>query len=211
MTSAQLQELPAPPPTAIPEFKTIPSSLLFGFMVETYVAMGITIYSAADPFRKIVPQKPFLWIPRLPAGLGLDILMTLIEVNGMRGTSFLEPDLCTDLITPPDEPYLMFDIEDGSKYLDTKPSVSEGMIVREGRSPYLTLEGIFHAILFPATLQNHGRNLCGSRHRTFDVPDLFLGQNGPRLQPNITDYSHPHWGAPSCRARYTASDLGACS
>jgi hypothetical protein len=188
--------------------ETIPSRLLFSYMVETFVAKGVTTYAVAEPFRKITPQKPFLWIPGRPSGMSLGKLMGLVEVGGMKGCSFLLECLCADIVTAPAEPYFMFDIEDGGAHLNTRPSLSEARIVAEGRSPYTILEGIFHAMVFPEVFEVFNLNLCGSRYKGDNMPELLLGKNGLHLQSDFMDYPQPNWGAPSCKRRYTAHDLG---
>ena len=186
-----------------------PSHLLFDYMVEKMVAEKIATYEMAAPFRKAIPNRPFLWIPGGLSTLGLGRLMDLVvTVEEVRGVNFLVPQYCSNTVAIPDKPYFMFDIEDGSDRLDVKPSLSEEMIFAEGRSPYTIVEGIIHAVVFPEIFDSHNMSLCGSRYKTDNIPELLLSSGGPRLQSSFTDFSHPLWGAPSCSGRYTGCDLG---
>jgi hypothetical protein len=187
---------------------SLPSPLLFDYMVEKMVAEKITTYEMAAPFRKAIPNRPFLWIPSGLSILELGRLMDLVAVKGIRGINFLIPQYCSDTVAIPAEPYFMFDIEDGGDRLDVKPSLSEARIFADGRSPYTIIEGIVHAVVFPKVFDSHNMNLCGSRHKTDDIPELLLSSKGLRLQSSFMDSPDPRWGAPSCRGRYTAHDLG---
>jgi hypothetical protein len=102
----------------------------------------------------------------------------------------------------------MFDIEDGREHLDTKPSLSAARISANGRSPHSITEGIIHAMIFPEAFDTHNMSLCGSRYKLDTIPELLLGNSGPRLQSSFMDSPHPRFGAPSCKGRYTAQDLG---
>jgi hypothetical protein len=185
-----------------------PSNLLFDYMVEKMVAEKIATYEMAAPFRKAIPNRPFLWIPSGLSALGLGYLMNLVTIKGVRGINFLILQRCSNTVAIPAEPYFMFDIEDGDNYLDVKPSLSEARIFAEGRSPYTIVEGIIHAAIFPEIFDSHNVNLCGSRYKTDDTPELLLSDSGPRLQSSFMDSPHPRWGTPSCRGRYIAHDLG---
>jgi hypothetical protein len=185
-----------------------PSHLLFDYMIEKMVAEKIATYEMAAPFRKTIPNHPFLWIPSGLSLLGLGRLMDLVMAKGVRGVNFLALRYCSNTVAIPTEPYFMFDIEDGSERLDTNPSLSEARIFADGRSPYTIIEGIVHAMIFPEVFDLHNMNLCGSRYKTDNTPELLLSNSGPRLQSSFMNSPHPRWGAPSCKARYTAHDLG---
>jgi hypothetical protein len=187
---------------------SFPSYLIFDYMVEKMVAAKIATYEMAAPFRKAIPHQPFLWIPGRAPGFSLGSLMHLIQARGMTGVNFLMWNHCTDIVTTPSEPYFMFEVEDGGDRLDVKPSLNEAKIFAESRSPYTIVEGIIHAIVFPEIFDSHNMSLCGSRYKTDNTPELLLSDSGPRLQSSFTDSPDPRWGAPSCKGRYTAYDLG---
>jgi hypothetical protein len=189
-------------------YHPFPSHLLFDYMVEKMVTAKIATYEMAAPFRKAIPNRPFLWIPGRAPGFSLGSLMHLIQVRGMTGVNFLMWNHCTDVVTTPSEPYFMFDIEDGGAYLDTKTSLTEARIIAKGRSPYTILEGVFQAMAFSEALETLNMSLCGSRYKLENTPELLLSNSGPRLQSSFTDSPHPRWGTPSCKGRYTARDLG---
>jgi hypothetical protein len=185
---------------------SFPFHLLFDYMVEKMVAEKIATYEMAAPFRKTIPNRPFLWIPSGLSILGLGRLMDLVTAKGIRGVNFLSLQYCSNTVAIPAEPYFMFDIEDGGDRLDVKPSLSEASILSEGRSPYTIIEGIVHAMVFPEVFDTHNMSLCGSRYKLENIPELLLGDSGPRLQSSFTDSPHPRWGTPSCRGRYTAHE-----
>ena len=185
-----------------------PSHLLFDYMVEKMVAEKIATYEMAAPFRKAIPNRPFLWIPSGLSILRLGYLTNLVTIKGVRGINFLILRHCSNTVAIPAEPYFMFDIEDDGDRLDVKPSLSEARIFADGRSPYTIIEGIVHAVVFPEVFDSHNMTLCGSRYKLENIPELLLSESGPRLQSNFMDSPHPRFGVPSCRGRYTAHDLG---
>ena len=187
---------------------SFPSHLLFDYMVEKMVAEKIATYEMAAPFRKAIPNRPFLWIPSGLSTLGLGYLMNLVTAKEIRGINFLILQYCSNTMAIPAEPYFMFDIEDGGDRLDVKPSLSEARIFAEGRSPYTIIEGIVHAVVFPEVFDTLNMSLCGSRYKLENIPELLLCDSGPRLQSSFMDSPHPRFGVPSCRGRYTVHDLG---
>lgn len=187
---------------------SLPSYLLFDYMIERMVAAKIATYEMAAPFRRAIPNRPFLWIPSGLSILGLGCLMNLVTAKEIRGVNFLILQHCSNTVAIPDEPYFMFDIEDGGSRLNVKPSLSEARIFAENRSPYAILEGIVHAVVFPEAFDTHNMSLCGSRYKIEDIPEILLSDSGPRLQSSFLDSPHPRFGVPSCRNRYTAHDLG---
>lgn len=174
---------------------------LLDFEIETLVGKGRARYEHADPFRKNPPSGLFLLVPPKPNPLDLAHLMGLVVVDGKTGTNYLDPAQLTDVIEVPDGPYLMADIEDGDNRRDTKPFVSAVNIANEGRSPYVTWEGLVHVIVFPDVLTHHSLDLVGSRYESRSVPRLCRYGDGPRLHASGYDDAYPGWGAPSCGRR----------
>jgi hypothetical protein len=181
---------------------SLPSHLLFDCMVEKMVAAKIATYEMAAPFRKAIPDRPFLWIPSGLSIFELEHLMDLVTAKGTRGVNFLTLEYCSSTVATPEEPYFMLNIEDGGDNLDVKPSLSEARIFFEGRSPYTIIEGILHAVVFPKVFDSHNMILCGSRYKTDNMPELLLSESGPRLQSSFMDSPHPRFGVPSCSGRY---------
>lgn len=177
---------------------------LFDQIIETLVLKGLAKYNLADPFRNNIPHGLFNLIPPRPAELELNRLVNLIEVDGKKGQNYLDPTFLTDTVAVPEGPYLLLDIEDGRKRLNTKPSVAEVNIFAEGRSPFITWEGIVHAIVFPEVFARNNMDLCGSRYGARDVPCLYLFDDEPWLSASWRGYAHPRWGAPSCGSRVGA-------
>lgn len=178
---------------------------LFDYIVETLVAKDLASYDVADPFRNSIPSGLFNLIPPRIAEMDLNELMSLIRVDGKQGISYLESKFFGDgivLLTPP---YLIFDIEDGRKRLDTPPAISQSNIEKENRSPFTLFEGIMHGIVFPEVFASHHIDLCGSRYKSRQIPYLYLGGGEVSLRAHLSDVKHPKWGAPSCGGRKRAS------
>lgn len=178
------------------------SSDLFDFEVEGLVAKQLVTYAQADEWRKKLPDKGlFLFVPPCLT-MSFNDLMALVEVDGKNGINHLDPQYLKDGVEVPRGPYIMVDIEDGDRRRNIKPSINRENILREGRSPYTTYEGIIHAILFPEVLKHHYLDLVGSRYESGYCPDLYLGGGRPKLFAFWGDGASPRWGAPSCGSRF---------
>lgn len=203
---------------------TLPPSpkQLFDYIIEQLVAKKLASYKDADPFRKKLPRCGlFLLIPSQPKILDLDCLMSLIELDGKKGRSLLNPQYLRDKIKVPEKPYLMLDVEDGRARRNTRISVSRRNIAKEGRSPYTVWRGIIHAVVFPEVFrspdrQSHNMDLVGSRGSRYEseggspkckgTPYLSFdyyddpSDAKPQLDAGsrYDDDAHPDYGAPSC-------------
>lgn len=172
---------------------------LFDFEVETLVKKGLATYDMADPFRKDQPIGLFLLIP--PQAISLAEAMSLIVVAGKEGRNFLSAADLTDEVEVPQGPYLMCEVEDGDSRRNIRPSVNRQNILSEGRSPYLTWEGIVHGVVFPEVLAHHAMDPVGSRCKSGYWPHLYLDDGRPKLDANLSDNAYPEWGVPSCGRR----------
>lgn len=77
-------------PLALP----LPPAELFEFQVEKLREKGLVLTDAdVNRLCQFVPNDPqrFLVVPRRPGTLDLDHLMNLIEINGIRGQSYMDP------------------------------------------------------------------------------------------------------------------------
>ncbi|MEK7118305.1 MAG: DUF5701 family protein, partial [Patescibacteria group bacterium] len=168
---------------------------LFDFQVECLVAKQLAEYKHADPFRKKLPEAGlFVFVPPKLSTFDLKHLMSMVEVGGKKGANYLDIEHLKDVIDVPQGAYLMDDVEDGAQRLNTKPSVSEKQIETDGRSPFITYEGIILAAVFPV-LKDHNMDLLGSRYESGNVPDLCLHDGVPELYARFSDYAAPAWGA----------------
>ena len=165
------------------------------FEIEMLVVKELARYEHADPFRKNPPLGHFLLVPPQPKEWDLDYLMSIVEVKGKNGRNYLDPQYVHDEIVVPAGPYLMQDVEDGKKRLNTDPLISKANILQEGRSPYTIWRGVIHIGVFPEVLESHNMDLVGSR----GMPFLCLYNGEPRLESyRYIPYAFPGWGAPSC-------------
>ncbi len=141
-------------------------------------------------------RQLFLIVPPLPDTLYLTRLMSLIEISGKKGVSWLYGSELSDVVNAPKAAHLLLDVEDGRKRLHTESSVSFQNIVQEGRVAYTTWRGIVHAMVFPYVLKHHYLELVGSRHRNREEIGLYLHNGVPILGRRSTKARHT-WGAPS--------------
>lgn len=178
---------------------------LFDYQVGVWARLGLATHADLLPLAEFIPATGlFVVVPKRPDPLDLGVLMSAIVLNGTRGANHLDPAQITDEIKVPKGPYLMLDVEDGRSRLNTKPSVSEANILKEGRSPYVNFEGIAHGTVFPHVLLHHNMDLCGSRYRSRIVPGLRLDGGLPGLSASWDGGAVPGWGAPSCGSRVGA-------
>jgi hypothetical protein len=175
---------------------------LFDFQVWMFKDKGLDLPPAdVDQLYRLIsdgePQM-FLVLPRWPDVLDLKGLMSLVEVNGVRGQNYLDAQYLTDVNPVPTRAHLLLNIEDGRGRRNTKPSVSLKNIKREERLPYPTWYGLVHCIVFPYVLQHHYLDLVGSRYKSESVPGLYLDVGGvPGLYSRWDVDANPEWGAPS--------------
>ncbi len=176
---------------------------LFDFQIDILVARGLMKRKDADPFRENLPSGLFLLIPPRPKELDLNRLMSLVVVDGVSGTSYLDSQHLGDEVEVPSSVYLMEGVGDGASRLNVNPSVNLVNILKEGRSPPTTFEGIILTIVFPEVLKHHFLDLIGSRYKSVYHPSLYFSG----VRPGLDAYWHvdppPVWGAPSCLRRRT--------
>ena len=87
-----------------------------------------------------------------------------------------------DLGVPPDEPYLLVDVERGEEFCDVRPGDAVAEIAGRGRTPLTILEGIILQLVRPDLLEkNRCFMLAGSRRGDRRVPALWISGGAPKL------------------------------
>jgi hypothetical protein len=144
---------------------------------------------------------------------------------GSNSKDRFTPDNVTHIIRASQQPYYIFDVEDGRAMLGERPEdVIDIIKKRIGRRGLTEVEAIALGTHSDA-LQHHGINAIGSRFRVQSrkrssanaigsrpreqerhrnsraVFALCLDEGRPQLRGNFFDCGFPHWGFPSCKAR----------
>lgn len=124
--------------------------------------------------------------------------------KGKKGYTFLNPTslLHAGSIVPPEELYLICDIEDGKDTLNQSPEECEEIFSGSARFPLTVNQGLSMVIQWPVILQDHYLQLGGSRikdsvtKRRY-VPDLYVFANRLKMNREEPDDADPRWGNPS--------------
>jgi len=139
---------------------------------------------------------PFL--PVIPRDfLSIYSQMVLVKIGGKTGVNYLKPSLVTNVVKTPDEPYYIFDIEDGEAMLDKAPKDAKKFIKKQGRRGLIEVE-VISLCVHTNVLSRHFVDATGSRCRRGRVPCLGLCGATPRLHAGDADYAYPFFGAASC-------------
>jgi hypothetical protein len=100
--------------------------------------------------------------------------------HGSEGLSAYSP--LPDLGVPPDDPYLLVDVERGEEFCGVRPGDAVAEIVGRGRTPLTILEGIVLQLVRPELLEkNRCFMLAGSRRGDRRVPALWISGGAPKL------------------------------
>jgi len=177
---------------------------VFEYNVEMLVARGIGTYDDADPFRKAIPHRFFLWIPARPREMDLTHLMSLVVTNGNPGVNYIGRECCWNTVEIPAGPYLALNIRDGNERLGVNNAESRADITREHRSPHTLFESIIHSILYPIVFATHNLNVGGSDCESERLLNLSLDHDMINLRIALFDFANRRWGVPSCGKRLDA-------
>lgn len=149
-------------------------------------------------FRK--ESIPFLpAIPRIHFGRHtLQWLITMVKVGDARGYSDLEPNLLKDFGEIPDQPYWIFDVDDGTRIKGMSPWIAYDMLKAHQRLPMTTTEIVSLCIIFDVLSTDRSIVATGSRFKGAHNPALQIFKGKPLLglvTSRIGSYS------PSCGSR----------
>ena len=129
-------------------------------------------------------------------------LMAMIQNNGKAGYAYLKPTEISDVVDAPQEPYYIYDVEDGESTRGKSPQNAEKIFKDQARSP-LTVAEITALATHTDVLLKYNVWATGSRFGSADgVPSISLDNSGqPRLGWVYVSDSHSLWGSASCGSR----------
>ena len=144
-------------------------------------------------------RMPFL--PIIPRTyLSIYSQMPMVKSGGNAGYTYLKPTAITDVVTAPEDPYYIYDIEDGEAMRGKTPQDAEKLIRKQGRFGLTEVEVISLGV-HTDVLSKHYVDAVGFRYFSDRVPDLYLNDGEPELDWVYLGSSYDHWGAASCGSR----------
>ena len=129
-------------------------------------------------------------------------LMAMVRNGAKVGYTYLKPTQISDVVDAPQEPYYIYDVEDGESTRGKNPEVAEKILKQQKRSP-LTAAEVTALTTHTDVLSKHYVWATGSRYESADeVPDVCLdGGDRSKLYWYDVDYSDDRWGSASCGSR----------
>jgi len=147
-----------------------------------------------------IDQKHIPFLPVIPRiYLSIYSQMQMVRNNDKVGYTYLKPSEITDVVETPQDPYYIFDVEDGEAMLGKAPKDAEKAIKQQSWRGLTEVEVIALAI-HTDVLSRHYVDAVGSRYRSDRVPDLWLYDGEPGLDWFSLGSALDRWGAASCRS-----------
>ena len=117
------------------------------------------------------------------------------------GYAYLKPTAITDMVEIPDEPYYIFDVEDGESTKGMSPEKAEKTFKSQRRSA-LTAAEVMALATHTDVLSRHNLWASGSRcNAAVLVPSVWLNGDRPGFSWSCTDSSFSECGSPSLGSR----------
>jgi hypothetical protein len=134
--------------------------------------------------------------------LSLYSLMAMVKNSDKVGYNYLTPTDVTDQIETPDDPYAIFDVEDGEAMLGKSMQDAEKAIKAKNRFVLTAAEAIALCIQTDV-LKRHYVDAPGSRYGSAgEAPDVYLGRDDrPGLGWDYLGGAVSEWGSASCGSR----------
>lgn len=127
-------------------------------------------------------------------------LMAMVRNGSKVGYTYLNPTEITDEVKTPNEPYYIYDVEDGEATRGKSPESVQMFFESQGRYG-LTAAEVMALTTHTDVLWGHYVFATGSRCDSVDrMPLMWLDDGEPRLHWSHVD-SHSLWGSPSCGSR----------
>ncbi len=128
-------------------------------------------------------------------------LMSAVRHGDTVGYTNLNPTSITDKVEAPDEPYYIYDVEDGKSTKGKSSESAEKIFKSQKRSP-LTATEVMALTTHADVLSRHNVWASGSRLVSADsVPHVWLSDGKPELDWDYADNSNSKWGSPSLGSR----------
>lgn len=154
-------------------------------------ASGAKLLPERIPFLPIIPQSK----------MSINSQMQLIRYEQALGYSLLDEKLIHNINGVPNEPYYIFDIEDGAIFTDMSPYAAAALI-RASRREWLTATEAIALCAHTDVLLHHFVDAAGSRYDNIRKNvNIFLEGKTPRMNYGFISDSNPDWGTASCRFR----------
>ena len=155
-------------------------------------ASEMTIGGGNIPFLPVIPR-----LYRSPYDL-----IAMVRNGSKVGYTCVNPTAISDVVDTPQEPYYIYDVEDGNATLGKSPEAAEKIFKQQKRSP-LTAAEAMALTTHTDVLSRHYVWASGSRYGCADrVPDVWLdGGDRPELDWSRVDGSDDRWGSASCGSR----------
>lgn len=129
-------------------------------------------------------------------------LMAMVRNGGKVGYTYLNPTQISDVVDAPQEPYYIYDVEDGNSTRGKSPENAEKILKQQKRSP-LTAAEVTALTTHTDVLSKHYVWVPGSRYESAGrVPRVYLDYGvRPLLDWYYVADSYDHWGLASCGSR----------
>lgn len=144
------------------------------------------------PFLPVIPRS--FWSPY--------DLMAMVRYGSKVGYTYLNPTQISDVVDAPQEPYYIYDVEDGNSMRGKSPENAEKTFKQQKRSP-LTAAEVMALTTHTDVLSKHCVWATGSRYElAYEVPNVCLDYGyRPGLGWGWVGGSDGRWGAASCGSR----------
>lgn len=166
---------------------------------EHFVSLRKTVVDKALAFTIAEGNLPFLFVVP-PPFLSYHTLASMLRNGAQTGYTSLNVRLITDLVKVPEDPYVIYDVEDGRTLLGKSAQDAERLLKQQNRSGLTAAEAL-HLCIQASTLNHHFVDAVGSRYDSDRVPNLWLNDGRPCLLWDYRGDARSHWGAASCGSR----------
>lgn len=169
-------------------------------IVEMLANQRSSVISKASEMTFVDGHIPFL--PVIPRTYRSPYdLMSAVRYEDKAGFTYLKPTTITDKVETPDEPYYVYDVEDGESTRSKSPESAEKIFEKQSRfSP--TAAEVIALTTHTDVLSSHNVWAPGSRYGSAGrVPNVCLDDGRPGLYWGYADGSGSEWGSPSLGSR----------
>lgn len=135
----------------------------------------------------------------IPASqLSIPEQMLMVRNGNIPGRTFLSPKDITDEVELPQEPYFIFNIDDGARMLGWTPQQAERTFSKQPRRRGLNCAEAIGFCRVSDVLSRFNIDAIASRVKRCKIPFLWVIGREPRLGADKVNTSDPRWGIPSC-------------
>lgn len=144
-------------------------------------------------------NRRIFFSPVIPAPqLSIPEQMLMVRNGVIPGRTFLGSRDITDEMETPQEPYFIFNIDNGAKTLGWTPQQAEQAFSRQPRRRGLNCVEAIGLCCVSDVLSRFNIDAIASRVKGRLIPFLWVVDREPRLGADKDNASDPKWGIPSC-------------